>query len=315
MPHKAFFCDPLFLNVPVFEVVWNNVSTSPCALFQLPVNPGTITTVGMETLGWYRYEAQLTIPSDWNHRLKPQVIRWRFCRCPANAYASIVHRLCIDYMGHYYGSLPSHLLSHYMSLLRSTKSCLGCAVLVTVVTSDVPKEGTEDCEGIGREMERVAERMGGTTKWPYNDSDCLDAAPWFRPEQRHFTCILHIFAHQFWTRRPAERKGVASRSSHIISMFVWECSDFPTVMNGDGQVWSSMVKGTQWFYLWKRMTSAEFGDNSGLCCTQVWPEEKFKLVADSLIKDILWAMPSMLFAFTVVHFILWNGLLHPFIFF
>merc|ERR1712176_1123146 len=23
-------------------------------------------------------------------------------------------------------------------------------------------------------MERVAERMGGTTKWPYNDSDCLD---------------------------------------------------------------------------------------------------------------------------------------------
>eukprot|EP00038_Savillea_parva_P007677 m.171809 g.171809 ORF g.171809 m.171809 type:complete len:556 (+) comp13428_c0_seq1:486-2153(+) len=36
-------------------------------------------------------------------------------------------------------------------------------------------EGTVDCEGIGREMERVAERMGGTTKWPYNDSDCLDA--------------------------------------------------------------------------------------------------------------------------------------------
>jgi len=36
-------------------------------------------------------------------------------------------------------------------------------------------EGTQDCEGIGREMERVAERMGGTTKWPYNDSDCLDA--------------------------------------------------------------------------------------------------------------------------------------------
>ena len=27
-------------------------------------------------------------------------------------------------------------------------------------------------------MERVAERMGGTTKWPYNDSDCLDAVSW-----------------------------------------------------------------------------------------------------------------------------------------
>jgi len=36
-------------------------------------------------------------------------------------------------------------------------------------------EGTEDCEGVGREMERMAERMGGTTKWPYNNSDCLDA--------------------------------------------------------------------------------------------------------------------------------------------
>ena len=24
-------------------------------------------------------------------------------------------------------------------------------------------------------MERAATRMGGTTKWPYNDSDCLDA--------------------------------------------------------------------------------------------------------------------------------------------
>lgn len=36
-------------------------------------------------------------------------------------------------------------------------------------------EGAQDGEGIGREMERVAERMGGSTKWPYNDSQCLDA--------------------------------------------------------------------------------------------------------------------------------------------
>eukprot|EP00931_Biecheleriopsis_adriatica_P119609 TRINITY_DN94833_c0_g1_i1.p1 TRINITY_DN94833_c0_g1~~TRINITY_DN94833_c0_g1_i1.p1 ORF type:complete len:531 (+),score=108.72 TRINITY_DN94833_c0_g1_i1:93-1685(+) len=37
-------------------------------------------------------------------------------------------------------------------------------------------EGTVESENsIGREMERVAERMGGTTKWPYNDSPCLDA--------------------------------------------------------------------------------------------------------------------------------------------
>ena len=37
-------------------------------------------------------------------------------------------------------------------------------------------EGTSnDTEGIGREMERMAQRMGGSTKWPYNDSQCLDA--------------------------------------------------------------------------------------------------------------------------------------------
>ena len=37
-------------------------------------------------------------------------------------------------------------------------------------------EGTSnDTEGIGPEMEKIAQRMGGSTKWPYNDSQCLDA--------------------------------------------------------------------------------------------------------------------------------------------
>jgi len=36
-------------------------------------------------------------------------------------------------------------------------------------------EGTVESEGVGIEMERVAARMGGTIKWPYNDSPCLDA--------------------------------------------------------------------------------------------------------------------------------------------
>ncbi len=36
-------------------------------------------------------------------------------------------------------------------------------------------EGVVDTQGIGIEMERLAERMGGTVKWPYNDSSCLDA--------------------------------------------------------------------------------------------------------------------------------------------
>jgi ribulose 1,5-bisphosphate synthetase/thiazole synthase len=36
-------------------------------------------------------------------------------------------------------------------------------------------EGTVEGEGIGIEMERLAAQMGGTIKWPYNDSQCLDA--------------------------------------------------------------------------------------------------------------------------------------------
>lgn len=36
-------------------------------------------------------------------------------------------------------------------------------------------EGTVDSEGIGVEMEKLAAKMGGATKWPYNDSQCLDA--------------------------------------------------------------------------------------------------------------------------------------------
>mmetsp|Transcript_41907 Transcript_41907/g.96970 ORF Transcript_41907/g.96970 Transcript_41907/m.96970 type:complete len:556 (+) Transcript_41907:120-1787(+) len=36
-------------------------------------------------------------------------------------------------------------------------------------------EGTTDSEGLGVEMERLAAQMGGTIKWPYNDSECLDA--------------------------------------------------------------------------------------------------------------------------------------------
>ena len=32
-----------------------------------------------------------------------------------------------------------------------------------------------DSEGVGVEMERLAASMGGTSKFPYNDSECLDA--------------------------------------------------------------------------------------------------------------------------------------------
>lgn len=36
-------------------------------------------------------------------------------------------------------------------------------------------EGTVDVEGIGIEFERLAASMGGTRKFPYNNSECLDA--------------------------------------------------------------------------------------------------------------------------------------------
>jgi len=37
-------------------------------------------------------------------------------------------------------------------------------------------EGTVESQGgIGIEMEKIATKMGGTIKWPYNDSQCLDA--------------------------------------------------------------------------------------------------------------------------------------------
>lgn len=55
--------------------------------------------------------------------------------------------------------------------------CLG-GVITTVGMETIAwyrYEGTSDCSGIGVEMENMAERMGGTRKWAYNDSNCLDA--------------------------------------------------------------------------------------------------------------------------------------------
>ena len=60
-------------------------------------------------------------------------------------------------------------------------------------------EGTTDVEGVGIEMERLAEQMGGTVKFPYNDSECLDA-DYFKLVADHLVTsnnirpILHAFA-------------------------------------------------------------------------------------------------------------------------
>ena len=56
--------------------------------------------------------------------------------------------------------------------------CLG-GVITTVGMETIGwyrYEGcTNDSEGIGREMERLAASLGGTRKFAYNDSECLDA--------------------------------------------------------------------------------------------------------------------------------------------
>lgn len=63
------------------------------------------------------------------------------------------------------------------TLLMERFGCFG-GVITTVGMETLGwyrYEGTVESEGIGIEMERLAARMGGTTKWPYNDSQCLDA--------------------------------------------------------------------------------------------------------------------------------------------
>lgn len=63
------------------------------------------------------------------------------------------------------------------TILMERYGCFG-GVITTVGMETLAwyrYEGTVDSEGIGIEMERLAAEMGGTTKWPYNDSECLDA--------------------------------------------------------------------------------------------------------------------------------------------
>lgn len=63
------------------------------------------------------------------------------------------------------------------TILMERYGCFG-GVITTVGMETLAwyrYEGTVESEGIGVEMERLATRMGGTVKWPYNDSECLDA--------------------------------------------------------------------------------------------------------------------------------------------
>jgi hypothetical protein len=87
------------------------------------------------------------------------------------------------------------------TLIIEKFGCLG-GVITTVGMETIGwyrYEGTIDCEGIGVEMEKIAQKMGGTIKWPYNDSQCLDA-DFFKVvadriiEENHIRCILHCYA-------------------------------------------------------------------------------------------------------------------------
>ena len=63
------------------------------------------------------------------------------------------------------------------TILVERYGCFG-GVITTVGMETIAwyrYEGCIDTEGIGIEMERLAAQMGGTIKWPYNDSECLDA--------------------------------------------------------------------------------------------------------------------------------------------
>jgi len=63
------------------------------------------------------------------------------------------------------------------TILLERYGCFG-GVISTVGVETIAwyrYEGTVDSEGIGVEMEKLAAKMGGTIKWPYNGSECLDA--------------------------------------------------------------------------------------------------------------------------------------------
>ncbi|WP_199534664.1 FAD-dependent oxidoreductase [Rhodoferax lacus] len=79
-------------------------------------------------------------------------------------------------------------------------------------------EGTIESEGIGIEMERRAAAMGGTVKWPYNDSECLDA-DFFKVVADHLVResgirpILHCYAVDVIFEEGSKRlKGIITES-------------------------------------------------------------------------------------------------------
>lgn len=86
-------------------------------------------------------------------------------------------------------------------ILMERFGCFG-GVITTVGMETIAwyrYEGTVDSEGIGIEMERLAAKMGGTVKFPYNDSECLDADYFkvvadYLVKENKIRPYLHIYA-------------------------------------------------------------------------------------------------------------------------
>ena len=105
---------------------------------------GVITTVGMETLGWYRSVLLLLLFVLFCFVL--------FC---------FIYFLLFYFIFFYFIS-SFHFIPFYSNFIN--------------FPSTPRYEGTVDCEGIGREFEKRGEAMqGGAVQWPYNGSPCLDA--------------------------------------------------------------------------------------------------------------------------------------------
>jgi len=120
------------------------------------------------------------------------------------------------------------------TILLERFGCFG-GVITTVGMETIAwyrYEGTVDSEGIGVEMEKLAAKMGGTIKWPYNDSECLDA-DFFKIVADHLVTEAGVrpYLHSFATEVIMEGnviKGVIAESKSgrnaILAKRVIDCT-------------------------------------------------------------------------------------------
>lgn len=117
-------------------------------------------------------------------------------------------------------------------ILMERYGCLGGNILIMETLQWFKYEGCVDTSGIGVEMERIAIQMGGTTKWPYNNSRCLDGE-FFKIvadhliEQAGVVPILHCLAVETIIENN-RIKGVITESKSgrqaILTDFVIDCT-------------------------------------------------------------------------------------------